>query len=151
MIPLRILRSAALLLTLASTVPASAAAPQIEVQARAHFDRGQKLSSEQRYLEALAEFSAGYELSQKPLFLFNMAECARLSGDRGRALTSYERYLAADPGGKLAGTARQRVGELRGSEPAPGGNQHLTPGTCVLRRSGGAIRLSVDQIPPPNL
>jgi hypothetical protein len=98
---------------------ARAADPSLEAQARAHFERGQTLSSEGRYEGAHAEFSAGYDLSHKPLFLFNMGECARLAGDAEQAARDYERYLAEDPQGRLAEKAQERVAELRSRLPQP--------------------------------
>src|SRR5262249_14423878 len=51
-----------------------------EAQARAYFERGVAHVKAHHYLEARAEFAAGYELSHRPTFLFNMAECSRLDG-----------------------------------------------------------------------
>lgn len=82
-----------------------------EKAARAYFDKGQRLFGERKYLEALAAFSAGYELSHRPAFLFNMGECARLAGETPRARELYRRYLAEDPYGKFVPTARERLAE----------------------------------------
>ncbi len=109
---------AALLVALVAPVHADRAG--LDSSAKTHFELGQTYSSAGRYVEALAEFSAGYELSRKPLFLFNMAECARLAGDPARARINYERYLAEDPQGKLAPTARDRLSQLAdGTPPEP--------------------------------
>jgi hypothetical protein len=105
-------------LLVVGVAPLNAAPLDAEAQARQRFERGQRLSAEHKFIEALAEFSAGYELSGKPLFLFNMAECARSSGDRARAQKGYERYLDADPNGKLADKARERLRELGAPPPA---------------------------------
>lgn len=92
-------------------------APDLEAAARGYFERGVKLYQEQRYLEALAEFSAGYELSRRPLFLFNMGECARLAKQPERAKEYYERYLREEPTGKFAETATARLAAM-GVKPA---------------------------------
>jgi hypothetical protein len=84
----------------------------VEAQAKAHFEKGHRLSDERRYLEAEKEFAAGYQLTKKPLFLFNMGECARMGGNATDARKNYEQYLAEDPHGKLAETARQRLAQL---------------------------------------
>lgn len=89
----------------------------VDDEARGHYERGQTLYKVARYDEALAEFSAGFELSGRPLFLFNMAECARLAGDAGHARALYERYLSADPDGELVKLARKRLAQL-GPSPA---------------------------------
>lgn len=85
--------------------------------AKQHYQHGQKLVTAKEYRRALAEFSAGYELSHKPAFLFNMAECARLSEDTEKARYLYERYLKEAPQGTLAGNARQRLADLPPAQP----------------------------------
>ncbi|HTR56459.1 MAG TPA: hypothetical protein VMJ10_37555 [Kofleriaceae bacterium] len=83
--------------------------------AKAHYQRGQTLYAGGQFAEARAEFLAGFELSHKPAFLFNAAECARLLGDSDAARDGYDQYLKLDPYGKLASLAVQRLGDLGGS------------------------------------
>jgi len=90
-------------------------------KAKVYYQQGQSLYAQGRYREARAEFSAGYDLSKKPGFLFNMAECSRLLGERAAALQTYQRYLVEDPSGKLVALAKQRIAELQASSPAPTG------------------------------
>jgi hypothetical protein len=80
-----------------------------EQDAKAHFASGQELFAHGSYPEAMQEFSAGYQLSHRPLFLFNMAECARLLGDAARARALYSQYIDEDPDGRLVATARERL------------------------------------------
>jgi tetratricopeptide (TPR) repeat protein len=71
---------------------------RIEVEkARAHFEHGERLYKVSRYREALEEFKEGFVSKADPVFLFNIAQCHRLLGDREEALTFYRRYLQADP------------------------------------------------------
>jgi tetratricopeptide (TPR) repeat protein len=111
--------SSCLVLAVLAGVPAIAAAQPpastSEVQARAHFAKGKELVTASRFQEALAEFTAGYSLSTRPLFLFNMGECARALADTSRARDYYQRYLAAEPNGAFAQTAHARLTKL----PAP--------------------------------
>jgi hypothetical protein len=109
--------------------PTAGAQPQTETtgqpdateRARQHFENGQRLVDEGRFANAYTEFERGYELSGRPLFLFNMGECARQMGDDERARRAYERYLEQDPGGQLAATAQQRLAALpRGQPPSRG-------------------------------
>ena len=100
----------------ATAVQAQESAP--EKEARGYFDRGTRAFDEQHYVEALAAFSAGYELSHKPAFLYNMAECARLLGDRGRAYDLYRRYLEATPDTRRRAEVEKWIGELA-PPPAP--------------------------------
>ncbi|UJR79721.1 tetratricopeptide repeat protein [Sandaracinus amylolyticus] len=106
------------LAVLLSAGTAAAQEGDATARARARFDAGQALVAERRFDDAYAEFEAGYALSQRPLFLFNMAECAREAGRTSRARVDYARYLDADPTGTHAEIARERLAIL-GPEPAP--------------------------------
>lgn len=86
--------------------------------ARAHFEAGQAHVDGERFEEAYAEFATGFALSPRPLFLFNMAECARFAGRMEDARRDYERYLTADPNGPMASAARRELDAL-GPAPAP--------------------------------
>lgn len=87
-----------------------------EQRARGHFTVGRELVSVGRHAEARAEFEAGHALSGRPLFLFNMAECAFALGRTSEAREEYQRYLRDDPEGAGAHTARARL-EALGPEP----------------------------------
>jgi tetratricopeptide (TPR) repeat protein len=119
------LRLIILLLGLVAASPiASADAPKAsnaatEKRGRAHFNRGKVLAKQGSYAAALVEYSKGYELTERPLFLFNMAECARALGDKTQARELYERYLAADASGSFTPAARARLAELGPSPATP--------------------------------
>ena len=81
-------------------------------QGKLHSDRGQALYREGKYREARAEFERGFELSGRAAFLFNVAECSRLLGEAATARAQYDKYLAIEPDGKLAATAKQRLASL---------------------------------------
>lgn len=83
-----------------------------ELQARAHFQRGQELANQGKYPQAYLEFEAGYRQSHRPLFLFNLGESARAFGDPGRARAAYTRYLEEDPRGPMVDVAKARLDEL---------------------------------------
>lgn len=112
-------RVSRILLSIAISGTALAQDAPPEQEARAYFDRGTRAFDEQRYVEALAAFSAGYELSHKPAFLYNMAECSRLMGDRGRAYDLYRRFLEAIPDTHRRAEVERRLGELAPPQ-APG-------------------------------
>ncbi len=90
-----------------------------EASGRAHFQRGQKLSADGDYVAAYREFAAGYAMTERPLFLFNMGEAARASGDIEKARESYRAFLKADPNNALAVTAQQRLDDLERASPTP--------------------------------
>ncbi len=106
----------AFLLSLFAFASAHAQDDDAQARARVHYETAQAHVAAERYDEAYAEFSAGYELSHRPAFLFNMAECALHAGRRDQARIDYGRYLAQVPSGSMSDTARQRLAELG---PAP--------------------------------
>lgn len=106
----------------ASTLAAAssaAAQPELTEQERArareHFERGRELADQGDCNAALGHFQAGYELSGRPLFLFNAGECARQAGRTDVAREHYEGYLEQEPDGEMADIARERLEQL----PAP--------------------------------
>ena len=104
-----------------------------EAEARLRFQHGEKLVREGDYAGAQREFLEGYRLSRRPLFLFNMAECARLAGDLGQARAHYEHYLREDPQGAYVAQARERLAALpragtRPPAPVPVAKPAAAPG-----------------------
>jgi tetratricopeptide (TPR) repeat protein len=113
----------------AQQAPTKASA-DAEASAREHFQRGQRLSARGEYAAAYREFAAGYALSERPLFLFNMAEAARANGDIAKARDNYQRFVQVDPNNPLVATARTRLASL--DPPAattPSGEGPAGPGT----------------------
>jgi hypothetical protein len=131
----------------AIAVPGAASAePSADAAARVHYDQGRKLAAEGKFREAYVEFEAGYRVSARPAFLFNMGEAARGEGDPARARAAYEKYLAAEPDGSLAATAKQRLAAMG---PAPAPAPSTGPRTTVTTSNGTdpgkePVRLMVD-------
>ena len=71
--------------------------------AKAHYKKATVLFDLQKYAEAIDEFEAAYTAKADPVFLFNVAQAARLSGKSERALGAYRSYLRRLP------EARNRV------------------------------------------
>jgi hypothetical protein len=116
-----------------------------QAEAKAYFERGVAHYKEGKYLEARAEFAAGYELSHKPLFLFNMAECSRLDGNLDLAREGYERYLREAPNGSESALAKQRLATLAGkpAEPKPAAPPPPAPKPTVEAKPATTV------VPPP--
>jgi tetratricopeptide (TPR) repeat protein len=66
-------------------------------EARDHFRRGKEAYAAQRFDEAYREFEAGYRLSHRPLFLFNMGHARRRGGDPAEARALFRRFLELQP------------------------------------------------------
>jgi tetratricopeptide (TPR) repeat protein len=66
-------------------------------EAREHFRRGKEAYAAQRFDEAYREFEAGYRLSSRPLFLYNMGHAKRRAGASAEACALYRRFLEVQP------------------------------------------------------
>jgi tetratricopeptide (TPR) repeat protein len=86
---------------------------------RAHYNRGRELQAASAFADAIAEYQAGYALYSKPDFLFNIAQCYRLLGERVKAIDHYRRYLAAAPNGDGAAEAHEHIATLEAAAPPP--------------------------------
>jgi tetratricopeptide (TPR) repeat protein len=80
--------------------------------ARAHFERGQRLFKVSRYREALEEFKEAYLIKPDPSFLYNIAQCHRLLGERADAIMFYRRYLEAAPQSRNRPEVEKRIADL---------------------------------------
>jgi hypothetical protein len=133
------------LVSLLSLVSFSTAHAQARDPAREHYEAGQAHVFAGRYNEAYAAFSAGFEVSGRAGFLFNMAECALHAGDPDRARLDYARYLAQAPSGAISETARVRLSELG---PAPAVERAPAVPTPAAV-AANVLRLEADRAPVP--
>jgi tetratricopeptide (TPR) repeat protein len=76
---------------------AAAETPAQRTAAKKAFVQGDDAFKQGRYEEALAAFKSGFELSEKPRFLLNIAHCQRKLGRFGESLENYQRFLETDP------------------------------------------------------
>src|SRR5678816_4274184 len=106
--------SAALTLSvmlLASAGVARAGDPKAE-QARAHFQQGDTYFKLEKYANALQEFEQAYLSKQDPSFLYNIAQCHRLMGNRAEAIRFYKRYLNDAPTAANRPVAEKHIRDL---------------------------------------
>lgn len=96
----------------ADTTTNETRARELTATGNGHFEAG-------RYAEAERAFREAYALSGLPGFLWNMAQCARLSGQSERALVLYRKYLETAPEGSQREEAERWVGLLQLNEPKP--------------------------------
>jgi|GEM_PF-5847689 len=82
-------------------------------EARLHYARGVAEYNLRHFDAAIVEFQAAYRLRSDPAFLFNLGQTYRLIGRLQDALFSYQRYLVAEPDGRQAADARNRVEEIK--------------------------------------
>src|SRR6185436_1109666 len=91
----------------------SAPAPVDKKQVAKHYvDAGLAAQESRDYETAITFYLKAYQLVPHPTLLFNMAQAHRLAGHIDQALSLYKRYLAEDPSGTKARTARALVSEI---------------------------------------
>lgn len=140
-----------------------ARADQNAEKARAHYQRGDIYFKIDKYANALQEFEQAYLAKQDPSFLYNIAQCHRLMGNRVEAIRSYKRYLNDAPNAVNRPVAEKHIRDLEsalGAEqltgarvapvtPAPGSN----PSAGVMPAPQAAMApppvVALDAHPPP--
>src|SRR5436190_8555934 len=122
-------------------------------QARAHFQQGDTYFKLEKYANALQEFEQAYLAKQDPSFLYNIAQCHRLMGNRVEAVRFYKRYLNDAPTAANRPVAEKHIRELEsalgaeeltGAHPAPPPTAP-TPGTPPA----GTVPPPRETAPPP--
>jgi len=63
-------------------------------KAREHFRSGEAFFKLEKYQEALSEYEQGYIAKSDASFLYNIAQCHRLMGNKQAALRFYKRFLS---------------------------------------------------------
>ena len=100
-----------------------------------YFDLGQ-------FDKAIDAFQSGYREKPDPIFLYNIAQAYRLSGDANKALFFYKGYLRNSPKAHNRADVEQKiqalqkqVGEGQGQAPRPTSppTPTSTPGTDAMR------------------
>jgi hypothetical protein len=89
------------------------------VEARRHFEEGERRFAAGEWHEAFAAYQAAYDSAPLPDFLFNMGQCERKLGRTDRALALFERFLETNPARDRRLLVDQLVREIRTSEPEP--------------------------------
>jgi tetratricopeptide (TPR) repeat protein len=101
--------------------PARAADPRTE-KAREHYLQGDAFYKLDKYPQALAEYEQAYLAKPDPSFLYNIAQCHRLMGNRAEAVRFYRRYLKDAPHAPNREVADKHIKDLEAalaSDPTP--------------------------------
>jgi len=100
-------------LALAEPAPAPAPAPADPArEAKRLFDEGTKSYNLGEYDDAIALWKQGYRLLDKPIFLYNIGQGYRLSGNLRQAVIFYKSYVNAAPTAKDRAEVDARIAEL---------------------------------------
>ena len=113
-----------LALFLCSGLPARAADPRTE-SARAHSQEGDAYYKLEKYKNAISEYEQAYLAKPDPSFLYNIAQCHRLMGERAEAINFYRRFLRDAPNAPNRAIAEKHIRDLEeaganGAPPAAG-------------------------------
>ena len=156
--PLVIALGSAVVLS-APVVPAPtgrAAAPEADAEAvaRQHYQRGELHYSASHFVDALAEYQAGYDAVPLPGFLVNIAQCQRRLGDLARARVTYQKFVLVAPDSPLVPEVRSLIRELdkllAGAPAGSSGAPSRGSGRPVaLALGGGAV--GADGSTPPGV
>lgn len=82
-------------------------------KARQHYDKAKAFQEAGRYDEAIAEYEEAHAAVPDPAFIYNVARCLHLAGEREEAIEKYEAYLGERSSGEIAEEARSFAAELR--------------------------------------
>jgi hypothetical protein len=144
-------------MVLALGVLVFAAAPDPTVaEARAHFNKAERLYREAGYAEAIAEFEQAYRIRPHGVLFFNIGKCYEQLGDIPSALRNYRRYLHDVPEAKDRDLVSKAIGNLEKRLSAKGVQQLLVfaqPAGAAVRVDGkdlGPAPVSVELRPGPH-
>jgi tetratricopeptide (TPR) repeat protein len=112
------LAGALLLGFLASGGVAVASDPRTE-KAREHYLQGDAYYKLDKYPNALAEYEQAYLAKPDPSFLYNIAQCHRLMGNRAEAVRFYRRYLKDAPNAPNREVADKHIKDLESALASP--------------------------------
>jgi len=132
---------------LAAKAKSPAKSPE-KVEAQARFEKGLKAYNLGNFPDAIVEFSKAYDLFPEPVFLFNIAQAHRQSGNSERALFFYRRYLASDPNAQNGAEVERRIHDLEAAVAVKKDPPAATPAALVPPPASPAPSLAPPQPAP---
>src|SRR5688572_8951893 len=146
----------ALALAAGTTAAQGTAAPT--GTAAEHYERGRRLYDVKEYAAAIEEFKAAYLADADPIYLFNIAQAYRLSGDCTSAESYFAKFLKADPDTTQRAKIEKLIAECTpasaptGDTPPTGDTSSPTgtgTGTGTTGTTGAPIDVPAPPPPPP--
>lgn len=99
-------------LTLALAGGAHAQSDAQKQNAKEHFEKASRLYDVGRYSDAVEEYQKAYLNVEDPVFLFNIAQCYRLSDRPVEAVRFYRNYLRRAPSAPNRSDVERRISEM---------------------------------------
>ncbi len=106
--------------------------------AKEHFFKAERLYKVERFADAFTEYQEAYLAKQDPNFLFNMAQCQRLMGNRDDAIRFYRRFLMVKPNPPNLPIVERHIQALEAMAPPPLGTTP-PPLTATAPRRGAVV------------
>jgi hypothetical protein len=126
-------------------------------KAREHYLQGDAYYKLDKYTEALREYEEAYIAKPDPSFLYNIAQCHRLMGDKLQAIKFYRRYLNDAAGAPNRAIAEKHIKELEealshgaGTTNDAGRGAAIGPPAPLPLAAPGAMPAAVPSPPPPS-
>jgi hypothetical protein len=114
--------------------------------AKDHYFKAERFYKIERFQDAFTEYQEAYLARPDPNFLFNMAQCQRLMGNREDAIRFYRRFLIARPDPPNLAMVERHIRELEEIRPSPVLSATVAPPPVAPRKAavlGGASKPSV--------
>jgi tetratricopeptide (TPR) repeat protein len=122
-------------------------------KARAHYQQADTYFKLDKYANALQEFEQAYLAKQDPSFLYNIAQCHRLMGNRVEAIRFYKRYLNDAPNAPNRPVAEKHIRDLEsalGAEELTGSHPAAAPAMAPPGTPpAGTVPPPRETAPPP--
>ena len=126
-------------------------------QAREHYLQGDAYYKLDKYANALQEYEQAYLAKQDPSFLYNIAQCHRLMGQKAEAVKFYRRYLKDAPTAPNRAVAEKHIKDLEASggadapAPAPAVSPVSPPAATSPPPVAPAAAVAVTPPPPATM
>lgn len=148
----RLVSAATALLLLASPVRATWAQSDGQKQkALEHFQKASRYYDVARYDEAIEEYQKAYLNVEDPVFLYNIAQCYRLSNRPAEAVRFYRNYLRRAPNAPNRADVERRIADLEklAAEREAGAGASATSPPAVTPGGSGEPAAPPPAPPPP--
>lgn len=129
-------------LALTPTPTAAQVDESADARARAHFSAATAYYDEGDYAQAVVEFRAAYDLSQRAGLLYNVYLCEERLGHLAEAITALEGYLASDAAIDNRPTLESRLTHLRERQAAGESTVEEEPETHVAASEPNVVAIA---------
>jgi hypothetical protein len=85
----------------------------LRAQASEHMKKGKQYQDIGDHAKAVGEFMAAYELLPHALILYNIGNAHRLAGNKGEAISYFEKFVALEPAGDPVDKAKSYLAALK--------------------------------------